>query len=218
MGLDGRFRSGLTRSAQAVTVDRLALSRGVVPIRGTVRLTGRWRLITQTTRALLIAATALAIASASASAATTQLNGTFTVLCPKGHPASNAPCPPDAFCGVGSLVGYGPATITIDTEDFQPIPGSQCFAVTRTEEIAPTSQVGILVLDEQGTFCRPGGSGDSHASPQSYGSPGRFDLAYTIANAASTGIFATTSGSGTTIMTVAGGVGVWTVRGSLNTA
>lgn len=187
-------------------------------MRRMIPLTGSWRLTTQTTCALLIAATVLAIASASASAATTQLNGTFTVLFPKGHPASNAPCPPDAFCGVGSLVGYGQATVTIDTEDFQRIPGSQCFAVTRVEEIAPTSQVGILVLDEQGTFCRPGGSADSHASRQSYGSPGRFDLAYTIDSDASTGIFATTSGSGTTIMTVAGGVGVWTIRGGLNTA
>ena len=89
--------------------------------------------------------------------------------------------------------------------------------MTRTEEIAPTSQVGILVLDEHGTFCRPGGSGDSHASPQSYGSPGQFDLTYTIDGAASTGTFAEASGSGKTTMIVAGGVGVWTIRGSLNT-
>jgi hypothetical protein len=186
-------------------------------MRRLVLRTGGSRSATKTARVLLIAAAALASANASASAATTQLNGTFTVLFPKGHPASSAPCPPDAFCGVGSLVGYGQATITIDTEDFQPIPGSPCFAVMRTEEIAPTSQVGILVLDEHGTFCRPGGSGDSHASPRSYGSPGRFHLTYTIDGAASTGTFAGASGTGTTIMIVAGGVGVWTIRGSLNT-
>lgn len=166
---------------------------------------------------IIVAMLGVAAFAASASAATTRLNGIFTVLFPKGHPASNAPCPPNVFCGVGSLVGYGQATITIDSEDFQPIPGSNCFAVTRVEEIAPTDQVGILVLDEHGTFCRPGRSDDSNAGPQSYGSPGAFDLTYTIDSAASNGTFAEASGSGTTIMTFAGGVGVWKIRGSLTT-
>jgi hypothetical protein len=155
---------------------------------------------------------------ATASASTTNFEGTFSVQFPKGHPASNAPCLPDAFCGVGSVAGYGAATITILDESFAEIPGSDCLAVTRTEEIDLTNGTGSLILDSSGTFCRPGGSGDSHAGPSSYGAPGKFTLSYTIDSADSTGIFAGVTGSGIETMTVAGGIGVWRLTGTLNTS
>ena len=144
------------------------------------------------------------------------LRGTFEVHFPKGHPASNAPCPPDQFCGVGRLVGFGKATITITDETFDEISGSPCFAVTREEVIAPTSGVGTLVIDSTGSFCRPGRSGDSHASPSSYGGPGRWDLTYTVDGAGSSGGFAGAAGSGTERASSNGGVGVWHIRGSLS--
>jgi hypothetical protein len=173
-------------------------------------------------RPIRLIAAALAIGLAATltgtAAAAGGLNATFTIHFPKGHPASNAPCPSDAFCGVGSIAGYGAATITVDDESFQPIAGSDCFAVTRVEELSPLAGDGALVLDEEGTFCRPGGSGDSNASPQSYGAPGVFDLTYNVDGSASSGTFAGASGSGRTVMTVAGGVGVWKIRGSLRPA
>ena len=144
------------------------------------------------------------------------LRGTFEVHFPKGHPASNAPCPPDEFCGVGTVVGFGKSTITIIDETFDEIDGSPCFAVTREEAITPTSGVGILVIDSTGTFCRPGRSGESHASPSSYGGPGRWDLRYTVDGTDSSGVFGGATGGGGERASSNGGVGVWHIRGSLN--
>ena len=81
------------------------------------------------------AAGVMALGSQSAAAAPGGLNGTFRVHFPKGHPASNAPCPTDVFCGVGELVGYGKATITILDETFTEIPDSPCLDTTRVEAI-----------------------------------------------------------------------------------
>jgi hypothetical protein len=158
-----------------------------------------------------------AVIATGASAAGGGLVGTFSVQFPKGHAASNAPCPPDAFCGVGVLARYGAATITILDESFEPLPDSECFAVTRTERIDLLSGAGGLILESRGTFCRPGGSGASKASPSSYGQPGTFTLSYTLDGADSTGIFAGAAGSGLETMTVAGGIGVWNLAGSLAT-
>ena len=113
----------------------------------------------------------------------------FSVQFPKGHPASNAPCDPDAFCGVGHVSGLGKATVTIIDDTFDEIPDSPCLAVTRVEQIDLEDGSGGLVLESAGTFCRPGGAGDSNAGPSSYGSPGRFDLAFTANGAESTGVF-----------------------------
>jgi hypothetical protein len=155
-----------------------------------------------------VALSALAIAVAAA-AASPSLHGTFAIKFPKGHPASNAPCPDDAFCGVGSLTGYGKATITILDESFEQIEGSPCLAITRVEEIDLLDGRGTLVLDGTGTFCRPGGSGDSNAGSSSYGSPGRFALTATVDGAASTGAFAGMTGTVHETMNVAGAAGIW---------
>jgi hypothetical protein len=154
-------------------------------------------------------------AHAAAASSTSQLRGTFTIQFPKGHPASNAPCPPGEFCGVGSLAGVGPATITILDEIFSPLTDSSCFAVTRVEQIDLLEGTGSLVIESNGTFCRPGGSGDSHASPSSYGGPGRWDLAFVVDGLQSTGIFADASGGGTETMAANGGIGVWHLSGTI---
>jgi hypothetical protein len=155
----------------------------------------------------LIAVVALALAASAAAAPTAGVRAVFTVQFPKGNPASNAPCDPDAFCGVGQVTGFGKATITILDETFDEIAGSPCFAVSRVESIDLVDGTGSLVLQSAGTFCRPGGSGDSNAGPSSYGSPGVFDLTYTLGDGS--GVFAGASGSGSEEMKVAGGIGVW---------
>ncbi|MDX6284634.1 MAG: hypothetical protein QOG53_119 [Frankiales bacterium] len=175
-------------------------TRGSKAIRLTLGITGA---------ALMVAVSAPANAGQG-------LQGTFSVHFPKGHPASNAPCPEDEFCGVGSLVQYGKATISIVDDTFDEIPGSSCLATTRSEEIRLLDGTGTLALNSSGTFCRPGGSGDSNASDHSYGSPGTFSLTYVVDEAASTGRFANASGSGDETMKVAGGVGTWKFAGTLS--
>jgi hypothetical protein len=158
---------------------------------------------------------ALVLPCGVASAAPAGLNGSFSVHFPQGHPASNAPCPADEFCGVGSVVGFGKATITILDESFTEIPGTSCFETTSVEAIDPLSGVGELILDEVGTFCPPGGSGDSNAGPSSYGHPGQWRRTYTVNGSESTGVFAGASGSGRADFDSAGGAGTWRIQGSL---
>jgi hypothetical protein len=160
---------------------------------------------------LSVAASVVALVGTPAHAAPAVVQATFTVQFPKGHPASNAPCPDDVFCGVGSVNGFGRATITILDETFDPIPDSDCLAVTRVEEIDLVSGAGSLVIESVGTFCRPGGSGGSSAGPSSYGSPGTWSLTFTTVPAESTGVFAGTARSGTESMVTAGGIGKWTL-------
>jgi hypothetical protein len=169
-------------------------------------------------RSALLAAVAgplLTVGLATPAAAQPGVEGTFTVLFPQGHPASNAPCPDDAFCGVGSLAGWGAATITIEDETFDEIPDSDCLAVTRVEDIDLQSGAGTLVVTSEGTFCRPGGSGGSSASDRSYGYPGTWTFAFVVDGADSTGVFAGASGAGTESMVTAGGVGAWHLAGTL---
>ena len=161
-------------------------------------------------------AAVLALGAQTAAAAPGGLKGTFRVHFPKGHPASNAPCPPAEFCGVGRLVGRGKATITIRDETFSG--AGPCLEVTRVEAIDLIGSSDQLVLDEQGTFCPPGGSGDSHAGPNSYGHPGRWRLHYTVDGRASSGIFTGATGSGHERFHSAGAAGIWRVCGELTLA
>jgi len=161
---------------------------------------------------------AVAVSVAPAAAAPGGLKGTFRVHFPKGHPASNAPCPTDVFCGVGRLVGYGESTITILDETFTEIPGSPCLDTTRVEAIDLIGSSDELVLNEAGTFCPPGRSGDSHAGPNSYGHPGRWRLEYTVDGGASSGVFLGATGSGRERFHSAGGAGIWRISGELTLA
>lgn len=91
---------------------------------------------------------------------------------------------------------------------------SSCLAHTRIESIDLLDGGGSLVIESTGTFCRPGGSGDSHASSSSYGSPGQWILSFTV-SAESTGIFSGATGGGTESMHASGGIGVWHLTGQL---
>jgi len=171
---------------------------------------------TFTLGAAAVLAPVIALAPSASAAAQSDLQGTFTVHFPQGHPASNAPCPSDVFCGVGSLAGFGAATITITDETFDEIPGSDCLAVTRVEDVALLSGAGVLELSSVGTFCRPGGSGGSQASDRSYGSPGTWTFTFVVDGADSSGVFEGASGGGTETMVTAGGVGSWHLSGTLS--
>jgi hypothetical protein len=164
---------------------------------------------------VLVAAVLFAAAGIATAAPDGGLNAVFTVQFPKGHQASNAPCPSDVFCGVGHVTGFGPATVSILDETFDEILDSPCLAITRVESVDLLDGSGSLVLESAGTFCRPGGSGESSAGSSSYGSPGRFELSYAVDGSASTGIFAGAAGSGAETMSVDGGIGVWRLAGAL---
>lgn len=181
---------------------------------------GRQRIVDllANSKLLVAALAAVALLTAAVPALASQrgaLTATFTIQFPKGHPASNAPCEPGVFCGVGAVAQYGAATITILDETFAEISDSSCLATTRLEQIDLLDGRGSLVLESAGTFCRPGGSGDSHASPSSYGSPGRWNLEFVIVGAESTGVFAGASGGGSETMSADGGIGVWHIAGEI---
>lgn len=165
-----------------------------------------------------VAAPMFMLAASAPALAQPGIEGSFTVLFPQGHPTSNAPCPDDAFCGVGSLAGWGAATITIEDETFDEIPGTDCLAVTRVEDVSLESGAGTLEIDSAGTFCRPGGSGGSHASDRSYGYPGTWTFTFVVDGADSSGVFAGATGSGVESMVTAGGVGSWHLSGTLTVA
>ena len=128
-----------------------------------------------------------------------------------------APCagPPTSSAASARSSDSDRATITIVDESFEEIEGSECFAVDRIEQIDLIDGSGSLVLESTGTFCRPGGSGDSHASPMSYGGPGRFAFAFTVNGGESSGVFSGATGGGDETMSVAGGIGVWLLSGSI---
>jgi len=166
--------------------------------------------------AVALVAPVVALAPSVPAAADVGIQGSFTIQFPQGHPASNASCPSDAFCGVGSLAHYGAATITIEDETFDEIPGSDCLAVTRVEDVELLSGAGVLELSSVGTFCRPGGSGGSLASDRSYGSPGTWVFTFVVDGADSSGVFAGATGGGSETMVTAGGVGAWHLSGTLS--
>jgi hypothetical protein len=167
---------------------------------------------------LLIGAMLLAAAVATPVAGAVSLTGSFSVQFPKGHAASSAPCAEDAFCGVGTLAHFGAATITILDETFEEIEGSSCLLTTRVERIDLADDTGTLVIESAGTFCRPGASADSQASPSSYGSPGRWRLTFTVIGSESVGVFASATGGGVETMRSNGGIGVWHLSGSIQTS
>jgi hypothetical protein len=161
----------------------------------------------------------VAVLPATAATATpsAELKGNFSVQFPQGHPPKPGPCPANDFCGVGSLVNYGKATITILDDNFVPIDGTPCFDVTSDEVIHLLDGTGDLAYTTIGIFCSPGGSGDSNAGPNSYGHPGEWFARYTIDGASSTGVFAGASGTGVRWFKSAGGRGLWLIQGNLNT-
>ena len=167
---------------------------------------------------MLAAVIALGLGVTTASAATQQIAGKFTVHFPKAGQQNNVyPCPPGVFCGVGSLRGFGAAEIDVFDSKFQPVPNSSCFSFDKEDDITLIGTSSTLVLVGSGTLCFPGGSGNAPGSPNDYGRPSFWTSKLTVDGSASTGVFSGVGGTATETFTVAGGVGVWGLTGSLST-
>jgi hypothetical protein len=164
--------------------------------------------------ALLVGAAALALPS-SAAAATTSFSGTLLVHLPL-KASQPFPCSGPGICGAGTLQGLGPVQITIDDEEFTPIPNTDCVVDQRDETVTVLDGSGIIVLKSAGTACPPGNS-QSGPHQKSYGNPFFFDLTFTVDGADSTGAYHGASGSGTDQFKFAGATGLWSLAGSITT-
>jgi hypothetical protein len=112
------------------------------------------------------------------------------------------------------LHGLGRVEITIDDDEFTPIPGSDCLAVQRSETVTVLDGSGTIVLVSTGTACSPGNS-QSGPHDKSYGNPFFFNLTFTVDGADSTGAYQNAMGSGTEHFQFAGATGVWRLAGTI---
>jgi hypothetical protein len=151
-------------------------------------------------------------------APTQQITGSFTVHFPKGGQQTNVyPCPPDVLCGIGSLRGLGAAEIDVLDDNFQPIAGTNCFSFDKEDDVSLLGTGSMLVLVGSGTVCFPGDSGEVPSNPtnQDYGHPSFWTSDLSVVGSRSTGVFSGAKGTVTEDFTVAGGVGIWELTGSI---
>jgi hypothetical protein len=163
--------------------------------------------------AAAVVAVALATAAAATAGSGQKLHGTFVAHFGAGVGASNGSCPSQTFCGPGTLSGFGSGIQLTEFTSFEPIDDTPCAEVTITQTI--TVSGGALVLDESGLFCSPGASDSAPSSPSDYGHPHTIKLVYTVDGAASTGVFAGATGSGSESVQIAGDVGTSTLSGTI---
>jgi hypothetical protein len=162
-----------------------------------------------------------AFGAAPATASTSiPVDGMFTVHFPKAGQQHNVyPCPPDTFCGVGTLRGLGTAEIDVVDENFQPIDGTSCLSFDTEVVVRLLSDGSALTLSGSGRLCFPGASGDVPPNEvnQDYGHPTFWTAELTTEGASSTGLFAGASGTVAESFSVAGGVGTWRLAGDIET-
>jgi len=147
-----------------------------------------------------------------------QIRGRFTAHFPKGGQQTNVyPCPPNVLCGVGSIRGLGAAEIDVFDGNFQPIAGTNCLSFDKEDDVSLLDTGSRLVLVGSGTVCFPGDSGDvpSNPSNRDYGHPSFWTSDLSVVGAQSTGVFSGAKGTVTEYFTVAGGVGLWQLVGSI---
>ena len=166
-------------------------------------------------RLALIAGASALVLPASAAAATSSFSGTLLIHWPL-KASQPFPCSGPGICGAGTLQGLGPVQITIDDEQFTPIPNSDCLSVVRTETVTVLDGSGTIVLDSTGTACPPGGSQNGPHS-NSFGNPFIWDLTFTVDGADSTGAYQGATGSGTERFQFAGATGLWLITGTITT-
>ena len=169
--------------------------------------------------ALVAAGTGLALPGA-ASAATTSYSGTLLIHQPLSFFLSGKPpfpCSGPGICGAGTLHGLGAVQITIDDEEFTPIPNTNCFYDQRSETIDVLDGSGTIALDSSGTVCAPGNSLNAPTSDTSFGNPFFFHLTSTVDGTDSTGAYQGATGSGTEQFQFAGATGVWMLAGTITT-
>ena len=117
----------------------------------------------------------------------------------------NSCTPPIVFCGGGTVAGYGRATMVVRATINAPIPGTDCFTVSGLRWITLDDGSGTLASSFTGTRCPLGEGG--HAF--------RIEFSYTIDAAASSGVFAGATGSGTGGNTTAGHTQVVSLSGTI---
>lgn len=167
---------------------------------------------------MLAMAGSVPFASPADAASPQPLAGIFQAHFPQAGQGKNIPsCPDDTFCATGTLRGFGPAELDIVDGNFQPVPDTNCLSFDKQDNVV-LADGSTLVLTGSGELCFPGTSGDVPPSPNNrdYGHPSRWRSTLTIDGSASTGLFKGASGAVTEVEQVAGGVGVFTLNGSLS--
>jgi hypothetical protein len=165
--------------------------------------------------ALIPALAVLAMSASPSSAATTSFSGTLLVHQPlkKDTPF---PCAGPGVCGTGTLRGIGPVHVTIDEDEFTPIPGTDCFSNDRSETVTVLDGSGTIALTSTGIACTPGRS-QTGPHEKSYGNPFFFDLTFTVDGANSSGAYQGATGAGSELFQFAGATGKWMLSGTLTT-
>ena len=119
--------------------------------------------------------------------------------------SQNSCTPPIVFCGSGTIDGYGRATMVVRATINAPIQGTDCLAVSGLRWIRLDDGSGTLASSFTGKRCPLGEGG--HAF--------RIEFSYTIDPAASSGVFAGATGSGTGVNTTAGNMQVVSLSGTM---
>ena len=107
------------------------------------------------------------------------------------------PCPtgdPAVPCGVGHIRGFGKATVTFEFISGEPV--DSCFHAIFAATIALQDGSGTLEIEEDDTFCTPGGSTDAPGNQlHSFGNPYSIEGTWVVAGG--TGVFEGATGGGT---------------------
>jgi len=167
----------------------------------------------------ILAMTGCVLLAAPAQAASPQpLVGDFRTFFPQAGQGNNIPsCPDDTFCAIGILNGFGPAELDIFDTNFEPVPDTNCLSFDKQDNVV-LADGSTLVLTGTGQLCFPGNSGNVPPNPNNrdYGHPSTWLSDLTIDGSASTGLFHHATGTATEAAKIAGGVGVFSLNGSLS--
>jgi hypothetical protein len=157
----------------------------------------------------------LVFADPAGAADTDGFKAQFTQHLGRGIGADGGPCAA-AFCGIGRIVGYGEAELTLLATSVLPTSVAGCgfaLAVTGAATIE-LPEGSTLMLEEAGTYCLPGGS---HVAPgnffASYGNPLEIEASYSIVGGS--GVFAGAAGTGTNAIYQAGDTQIAVYSGTL---
>jgi hypothetical protein len=165
---------------------------------------------------LVLALSLVSLMLAEQAAAAAPFTAQFTQHFGRGEGASTGPCA-IAFCGMGQVVGYGQAELTLVATGAVPTTAAGCsfaLAVTgsATIELLDGS---TLLMDETGTYCLPG---DSTTAPgnffHSYGNPWQIDATYVVIGGS--GVFAGATGTGVNTIRQGGDAQISVYAGTLS--
>jgi hypothetical protein len=150
------------------------------------------------------AATLIAFASPALAQTTVDFNALFHEEFQGASPFQ--PCPtgdPADPCGVGHIRDFGSATVRYEQVSGEPV--DSCFHAIFVATMTLQDGSGTLVIEEDDTFCTPGGSTDAPGNQlHSFGNP--FTIEGTWVVISGTGVFEGATGGGTNTATSGGDV------------